>query len=445
MGRRIMAVLAGALLLAACGKKEEAASPTREARKIPNVEVETVTLREMTEVVLLPGTVIPDQDVLLTAEVSGVLERVGPAKGDLVKAGDFLAEVDRKGSALQLAAATAALERAQVGAREAEVGARQGGNAEETAIRAVEQARLGRRAAETTLTKAELALANQRRHHERMKRLHDEKLVAQAAFDDASTLLAAAEADAEAARTGVAAATESVRLAEGNLAMARTSREAARLAEEAARTGIRTAEAAQAQARLQHDKAVITAPFDAWVDQVMGDRGEYVKMESPLFRLIQVDPVKVRVAVAERDVPFVRRGDAARVIVTALEETFPGKVTWVALSSDPSSNTYEAEVSVPNPAGRIRTGMVAQVSLVRRRVADAVAAPGFAVMPRDEGEVIFVLEGTRAVRRKVRTGIRENGYLQVLEGLAAGERLIVKGQRDLEDGEEVRVPAEGTK
>jgi membrane fusion protein (multidrug efflux system) len=157
-------------------------------------------------------------------------------------------------------------------------------------------------------------------------------------------------------------------------------------------------------------------------------------------RLIQADRIKMAFGAAERDVPLLKVGQEASFTLDSLPgRSFTGRVTFIALSSDPQTGTYPVEIVAANPAGALRPGMVAQVTLTRRTVPQTVSAPTFAVVPKEDGDVVFVLAGTKAVRRKVETGIRENGWIQVLSGLAAGEPLIVKGQRDLQDGQEVRV------
>jgi membrane fusion protein (multidrug efflux system) len=94
---------------------------------------------------------------------------------------------------------------------------------------------------------------------------------------------------------------------------------------------------------------------------------------------------------------------------------------------------------VENPEGLIRPGMIGRVAFLRQVIADAIAAPLFAVVDRGGERLIFVEKDGIAHSRTIRIGVIEADRVQIVAGLAAGERLIVKGQADVEDGMKVEV------
>ncbi len=443
--KKLIVLVSALWLLAplwACGPgggNSGGATPPKE-KKITNVSVEAVAARDMVEKVTLPGTVFPDQEVLITAEAGGIAERIHAAKGARVAKGELLAEINRQNTKAYLDRAEAALRQVKVATAEAGLGVKRAEKQMEVAAIQVTQAHLALKQAEKLLEKSGIALVNQRNQFERVKKLFEEKLASQSAYDDAQAALKAMEADHSAANTGVDSARQAIQMAESNLATSRLGRESSLLRITTGEADIAAAEAALAQARLQYDKGLITASFDAYVDDIFFDEGEYVKMESPMVKLIRIDPARVKIWVAEKDIHYIRTGQPAEVTVSSLPGTaFRGRVDFVALSADNSTNTYPVEVAVPNPGGNLKAGMVAQVSLVRRSIEGAVSVPSFSVISKEDGDVVFVLENGKAARRRVTTGILENGWTQIDSGLAAGEKLIVKGQRDLQDGQEVMV------
>lgn len=428
------------MFLAACGGKGQPAAKGGRAEKVPNVSVEPAALRDMTETIRVTGALHPIGEAVVAAETAGLVERVPVTKGQRVKAGQVLAEIARQSSRNQLDLAEAALAQARLAREEAALGQQRAQAAVETTEAQIRQAKLARTQAENSFHISGLNLTNRNAHFERVRKLYDQKLVAQAAFDDASVSLKSMQADHAAAGIAVDTAKEAVTLAEQGLAQARLALEGSRLGISRAEAGIAAATASLAQARLHYDKGLVTAPFDGLVDDLYLDPGEYAKVEALVAHIIQADRIKVAFGAAERDVTLLKVGQEASFTLDSLPgETFAGRVTFVALSADTRTNTYPMEITAPNPDGRLRSGMVAQVLLTRRTVSQTVAAPTFAVVPKEDENVVFVLAGDKAARRKVETGIRENGWIQVVSGLAAGEPLIVKGQRDLQDGQTVKV------
>jgi len=96
-------------------------------------------------------------------------------------------------------------------------------------------------------------------------------------------------------------------------------------------------------------------------------------------------------------------------------------------------------VAIDNRSGELRPGMIAPVSLVKRRYEGVVVVPRDALLDREDGSVAFVAKGAHAKARPVVLGPSEGDRIVVLEGLAVGDELVVRGHRNLVDGQPVRV------
>jgi len=171
------------------------------------------------------------------------------------------------------------------------------------------------------------------------------------------------------------------------------------------------------------------------------DEGEFINRGEPLVDLVNVDKIEVNLNVPELDVRFFCPGQDARVRVDA----FPGKgwkgvVDFVSFKAHPATKTFPVKVLVDNPGQEIRPGMIARVALVRRVIPDAMMAPLFALVDKGGERLLFVEEDGVARARTVEMGVINGDRIQILEGLEPGDRLIVKGQTEVEEGMKVQVP-----
>ncbi len=192
--------------------------------------------------------------------------------------------------------------------------------------------------------------------------------------------------------------------------------------------------------KIQRAKSQIKAPFAGVVDKIYKQRDEFVDMGAPLVRLVQVDKVKVVVGIPERDVVRFAPDDPAEVSLDALEgRAFSGSLHRIAPTAEVSTRTFSTEIAVDNEEGILRPGMIARVRLVRESYPDAVAVPVFSVITLDDSRHVFVEDGGVARLRPIEVGVFLGEEVQVVNGLGAGDRVIVVGQRDLRDGAPVSV------
>lgn len=193
-------------------------------------------------------------------------------------------------------------------------------------------------------------------------------------------------------------------------------------------------------AEIEFNHSVIKSEFDGIVDRAYNETGEYVSVGKPLVRLVQVDKLKVLVGVPERDVPRFKTGDTVQLRFDALPgRIIQGKIYRIATTAEPATRTFVTEIEVDNAEGILKPGMIARVALVRALYPDAITVPMFTLLSRSEGRYVFVEQDGKASLRPVEVGFFQEGDVLVTKGLAAGDRLIVMGQRTLNDGDTVIV------
>jgi len=192
-------------------------------------------------------------------------------------------------------------------------------------------------------------------------------------------------------------------------------------------------------------KSTISCPVPGILDRRLVERGEYVAEGTPVARVVQVDRLKVQVDLPEKDVPFVRVGQAVTVQAAVLNGTAPGArpgtIRHITYNPDPATRTYRTTVEVANPAGDWRPGMIVRATFLRRSLDQVLAVPLYAVLERDAVRMVFVEEAGVARRREVTTQAVVGQQVVIGSGLSGGERLIVSGQQLLTDGAAISVVA----
>jgi membrane fusion protein (multidrug efflux system) len=208
--------------------------------------------------------------------------------------------------------------------------------------------------------------------------------------------------------------------------------------------------AARRSAGEQRDRTVVRAPIAGTVALLSVQQGDMVAPSVPICSVVRADRLNVRLHVTEQDYVRVRDGMTVEIRPPALPDVLrEGTVHRISPVLDPITRTALVEVELENADGRLRPGMVAEAGIVLSSRPDVVLAPsrGLVLSSRTDTEReanLFVFErgddgaGT-ARRRPVLLGRRYGSRVEITEGLAGGEEVVVQGQHLLRDGAAVRV------
>ncbi len=173
----------------------------------------------------------------------------------------------------------------------------------------------------------------------------------------------------------------------------------------------------------------VTAPFPASVIESRVVKGDYVELGAELLSLADLGTVWVLADVFEKDLANVARGANAAVTVEAYQgETFRGRVTLIHDRLDEQSRTVKVRIELANPGHRLKPGMfaVAEIDPVAQEV--MLVVPENSVRVLEGREVVFVPGDNGAFEiRSVKIGRASAGYVEILEGLEAGERVVTEG------------------
>lgn len=191
----------------------------------------------------------------------------------------------------------------------------------------------------------------------------------------------------------------------------------------------------------------VTSPIAGKISRVFVDVGAFISQVVPIVEVMNDASVKVAVGLLEKDFAAVPEGTPVRLEFDA----FPGKVRNARISEtgpvvDRATGTITAEIDLDNRDGALKPGMFARVQVVAETHVDVVLMPSEATVSEVLSGLgtavetaVFVLDGERALERRVRLGLANGTHYEVLDGLTPGEMVIVLGQSLLRDGARVNV------
>ena len=172
----------------------------------------------------------------------------------------------------------------------------------------------------------------------------------------------------------------------------------------------------------------LNSPIDGVVVERNATIGATVGADANVFKIIDISRVWIDANVFEKDLQRVRNGQAVKLTVAAFPgATFSGRVIFISSVVDPDTRSLKVRTEVPNPDGRLKPDMFANVQIVTDVNRSAISIPESAVLDDGGKSVVFVAEGAGFKKRQVTEGIKGNDRVEIIDGLAAGEKVVVKG------------------
>lgn len=211
---------------------------------------------------------------------------------------------------------------------------------------------------------------------------------------------------------------------------------------ERARAQAESAEAQLRQARIRASRATVRAPFAGTVTDVRLSVGELAPPGTVVARVVDLDRVQVVAQSPARDVAWLAPGQPVRVSAPAVGSGAEGLVRHVSPVGDARTRSFRVEVDVDNPDHALLPGMVARVHATRPVEGHFVIPQDWTLARHQEHGVFLEVDGL-ARWRPVTLGRVIRDQVVVETGLDEGDRVILKGQRELRDGDPVRVTRSG--
>ena len=199
-------------------------------------------------------------------------------------------------------------------------------------------------------------------------------------------------------------------------------------------------EAALAIARVQLERCYIRSSISGIVNELPAKKGLYLAVGDPVATVLDIERLKVTVGIPESDVAAVRKLETFDLKIEALgNKEITGTKHFLAVAPESMAQVYRLELKVNNRSEEILPGMFARVEIVKQEFPAALAIPLYAVISRDNMHYVYLEENGVAKLREVELGILDGWQIQVTGGLRPGEKVIVVGQRSVDDGQKLNV------
>lgn len=364
----------------------EAAAPAV-TETLPAISVSKVETRMLRDRVIASGLVAPVERILVAPLIEGQpIESLEADVGDFVEAGQVLARLSRT---------TLELQKTQVAA--------------------------SRASARATIAQVEAQLIEARSSADEAARVSTRTAALQKQGSASKAASDTANANAIAASARVTAATQTL---------------------EAARAQLELAEAQMANIDLQLDRAEVKAPVAGEITARNAVIGAVASAQAePMFQLIKDGALELNVDLAEVDLPRIANGQTVRMRAVGFTDPLTGSVRLVEPTIDTATRLGRARISIDGDDA-VRSGMFmdAEILIAER---ETLAVPVTAVGSSADGSTVMKVADGVVSRVPVKTGIRDGGWIEVLEGISPGDTIVAKAGAFVRDGDRINpVPYE---
>ena len=208
---------------------------------------------------------------------------------------------------------------------------------------------------------------------------------------------------------------------------------------ESAQLQIKAYEAEKRQVLEQMEHMKIRAPFSGKIENVSVELGSFVSYGTVLSQLIDNSSLKIDVYLGEQQAFKVKESQDVTISSVVLAEPKAAKIKMISDKAD-ASGKFLTEISFANnDSAKLKAGMLADVLFSTDKIETGLSVPVSALLAGAKDAKVFVVNGTHVEQRSIKTGIITPDKVQVLEGLQAGEKVVISGQLNLEEGSAVSI------
>ncbi len=454
---------------------QEQAKRTEKLTSDPTVPVVVASLepREMVRSVEVTGSITTPEDVTVGAVTAGRITSVLVRDGDPVRAGQVIARQETQDLTARVQQARSAVDAARSALQQAKNQALIGPQRSAAAVRSAEAQLTSARAgllkaqngarpeekaqAQANVDRAKSDLETAKAGLERSKKLYAERAIAKAQLEQSenaySSALSAFENALQTQRItenatrseDLVAAQQAVRSAEEQVRMARSEQSLdVQFAEQVrgAQANLRSAQESLGVAQKALSDAVIRAPFSGKISGNPLQVGAMAAPGTPVARIVNAKASYFEAEVPESTVSQIQQGASVDITVDALPQTkLTGRVVAITPSASKVARLYNVRIQILENVPGLKAGMFARGNLVLGRVSNVPAVPATALLRDGQNTSVFVVEGDKAKKVSVQTGLSSGEWVQI-DGVEPGAEVVVKGQSKLIDGAPVRVESE---
>jgi len=339
------------------------------------------------------GSVEPRSRIDVMPNGSGKVTSILVKEADHVNAGDVLFQVDSEDAQLQLEQAKANYQTAQA--------------AFENAVKTSE--------GNTSVRPAEIAYTTAKDNFNRIQVLYSDGSVSQSDYEAAKAQMDSAAVQLLAARNGQDSGYES------------------------AKAQLDSAKAGLDIVQKKYDDCTVTSPVSGLVTDIKLEEGKMVSAQEKALTVMDDSGKKVKIKVVDLDINYLPVGAKMNVSLQTLGEILQGTVTEVSAVSDQATGMFTVTVALEDGSSNSCIGLMADLRLIGEEENASVYVPAKSIATDEAGSFVYKAADGKAVRTAVTQGMKKNAYIEIKEGIKAGENIIIQSSIPLEDGKPVNI------
>ena len=366
-----------------CGS-DSSGTASRDANSKKRVRVVKAAQTKLPRVVSVSGTLAAEEEVTIAPKVQGRVRQVFVDLGSPVKSGQPLMELEPADFQLRVQQSEAAYQQARV-----RLGLDAAGNDDSGSID-LEQTSVVRQA-KAQLTQADLTRA-------RRDSLYKEGLIPKSDLDDAEAAYQVASARYE-------DALEEVRNRQALLIQRKAELDLA---------------------RQQYSDSVLRAPVNGSIQQRQVSPGEFVTVGESVFKLVRIHPLRLKLALPERESGDVRVGQKVQLHVEGDDNLYAGNIARLSPAITADNRTLMVEAEVPNEDGRLRPGSFARAEIITQPDLPSILIPSSSVVTFAGIQKVIVIANNQTVEKRIQIGRKIDNRLEVIDGIVAGDAVVIE-------------------
>ncbi|SHI19253.1 efflux RND transporter periplasmic adaptor subunit [Desulfosporosinus lacus] len=405
LGLGLGVVISGIILVALIsgfGNKEAEVVPS-----IKNVTTVTASAATLTTEVEYASILKPVQEVTVSSKIAGRVATVQVEAGDRVEKGQVLFTLDSGDLQAQLQQQQANLEVSEA-------------NLAKTAGSAYDQQVLQ---AEQTVENKQITYEDAKKKYDLNQQLYASGVIAKLTLDDFQKQYASAEVD--------------LRTAQDNLKLLKEKSGPDSVSVASAQVNQAAAGVNYASEQLKN--TVITAPISGTVSGRNVDEGEIISGSTAALTIIDTDTMMAEISVPDKVVAKIEKGEIISLKMNALENKLvEGVVDYISPNADSKSKAYTIKILL-NTTDDLKSGMFAKVVLPEAVKENVLTVPNEAIKTENSGSVVYLVAEGSVKKVQVTTGLANDRFTEIIDGLKVGDEVITEGQIFLNEGEKVNV------
>ncbi|WP_139488468.1 efflux RND transporter periplasmic adaptor subunit [Brevibacillus dissolubilis] len=411
-------------------QKEEKSSSSEAtivtAENAIDVKVAQVKTGVLSDSEKLLGEVFPNTNISLYAKVPGTIATLLVKKGDTVKKGQVIAQLDQAETLLSVQQAEAQLSVAQANI-ESSSRVNQSQSLGTSAELARQQVQIAEENYQNIVNSTKHLSSLAKDTYDRAQAMYNQQAISKGELDSARTIYLQSLAQYETQREQ----------AETALIQAKTQYQQASKNSRVTQATLKQAQVELSKAKNALSNTLIKSTVDGIITDISVEEGDTVHSQKAIATVINLSPAIVKINVTEQMLSKFQTGAELDIYIASKGKKIKGKVKYIGLSSSEQSKLFPVELEVPNPKGELLAGLKAEVQINGGE--EGILIPTEAILDQAGKSVVFVVQGERVVQKEITIQSKGTSQALVQSGVSAGDQVVITGQSQLKDKAKIRI------